>query len=214
MAGVRRALLTRTAGGGCPYIRIVNLASQSGVIPLQRAIDFYFELALYLLVLTGFATLASTGGLDLPSIILVGAALAVRGYFVAKRRPISISERWTTPLTVVYFVFFAADYFVVSHSFLPATIHLALFGVVVRMFSLRRERDYIMLSILAFLMVLASAVLTVDSIFPVLVCGLHADGGRHVCADGNAPLRARGQHSGAPLERSQRAPPPGVLAGC
>jgi transglutaminase-like putative cysteine protease len=138
---------------------------QPGVIPLQRAIDFYFEVALYLLVLTGFGTLASTGGLDLPSIILVGTALAVRGFLLAKRHPLVISERWTTPLSIAYFVFFGADYFIVSHSFLPATIHLALFGVVVRMFSLRRERDYIMLSILAFLMLLASAVLTVDSTF-------------------------------------------------
>lgn len=138
---------------------------QPGVIPLQKAIDHYFELALYLLVLTGFGTLASTGGLDLPSIILVGSALSLRAYFLAKRRPVIISERWTTPLTFAYFVFFAVDYFIVSHSFLPATIHLALFGVVVRMFSLRRERDYITLSILAFLMVLSSAVLTVDSTF-------------------------------------------------
>lgn len=139
--------------------------SQSGVIPLQRAVDHYFELALYLLVLTGFATLASTGGLDLASIVLVGLALAVRGYLLVKRRAVVISERWTTPLSIAYFVFFAADYFVVSHSFLPATIHLALFGVVIRMFSLRRERDHITLAILAFLMVLASAVLTVDSTF-------------------------------------------------
>jgi len=138
---------------------------QPGVIPLQRAIDYYFEMALYLLVLTGFGTLASTGGLDLPSTVLVGTALAVRGYLLAKRRPIVISERWTTPLSIAYFVFFAADYFIVSHGFLRATVHLALFGVVVRMFSLRRERDYIMLSILAFLMLLASAVLTVDSTF-------------------------------------------------
>jgi len=42
---------------------------------------------------------------------------------------------------------------------------LALFGVVVRMFSLRRERDHVTLAILAFLMVLAAAVLTVNSIF-------------------------------------------------
>ena len=139
--------------------------SQSGIIPLTRAIDHYFELALYLLVLTGFATLASTGGLDLPSIILVGAALAVRGYLLAKRWQFVISERWTTPLSILYFVFFAADYFLFSRNFLPATIHLALFGVVIRMFSLRRERDHITLAILAFLMVLASAVLTVDSIF-------------------------------------------------
>jgi protein-glutamine gamma-glutamyltransferase len=140
-------------------------SSQSGVITLQRAIDHYFELALYLLVLTGFATLASTGGLDLPSIVLVGAALACRGYLLAKRYEFVISERWTAPLSVAYFVFFALDYFVFSRSFLPATVHLALFAVVVRMFSLRRERDHVVLAILAFLMVLASAVLTVDSIF-------------------------------------------------
>ncbi len=140
-------------------------APQSGVISLNRAIDHYFELALYLLVLTGFVTLAGTGGLDLPSALLMGVALAVRGYLLAKRRQVVISERWTTPLSVAYFVFFAADYFIFSRSFLPATVHLALFGVVVRMFSLRRERDHVMLAILAFLMVLASAVLTVDSVF-------------------------------------------------
>ncbi len=142
-----------------------STSTNSGVIPLQRAIDHYFELALYLLVLTGFGTLAGTGGLDLPSVFLVGVALAIRGYLLAKRMHFVISERWTTPLSIAYFAFFAIDYFAFSRNFLPATIHLALFGVVVRMFSLRRERDHITLAILAFLMVLASAVLTVDSVF-------------------------------------------------
>lgn len=144
---------------------MVPVSPQSGVISVQQAVNHYFDLSLYLLVLTGFATLAGTGGLDLPSILLVGAALAIRGYLLAKRRQFVISERWTTPLSIAYFVFFAIDYFTFSRSFLPATIHLALFGVVVRMFSLRRERDHIALAILAFLMVLASAVLTVDSVF-------------------------------------------------
>lgn len=146
-------------------VRMSPQSSQSGVIPLTQAIDHYFELALYLLVLTGFATLASTGGLDLPSTALVGVALAIRGYLLSKKRQFVISERWTTPLSVAYFFFFAVDYFIFSRSFLLATVHLALFGVVVRMFSLRRERDHVTLAILAFLMVLASAVLTVDSIF-------------------------------------------------
>jgi len=140
-------------------------SSLPGVIPMSRAIDHYFELALYLLVCTGFGTLASTGGLDVLSVALVGTALAIRGYLLAKRRQFVISQRWTTPLSVAYFLFFAVDYFLLSRGFLPATVHLALFGVVVRMFSLRRERDHIMLAILAFLMVLASAVLTVDSVF-------------------------------------------------
>src|ERR1700760_4787004 len=98
-----------------------------GVISVQRAIDHYFELALYLLVLTGFGTLAGTGGLHLPSVILVGAALAIRGYLLAKNNPFVISERWTTPLSLAYFAFFVIDYFAFSRSFLLATVHLALF---------------------------------------------------------------------------------------
>jgi hypothetical protein len=144
---------------------------QLDVIPLSQAINKYFELSIYLLVLMGFGTLASTGGLDLATILVVGAALAVKGSFLAKRRRIVISQRWTTPLTIAYFVFYAADYFLLSRSFLAATVHLVLFAVVVRSFSLRRDRDYTMLAILAFLMVLASAVLTVDSIFLLFFAG-------------------------------------------
>jgi transglutaminase-like putative cysteine protease len=146
-------------------------SKQFDVIPLPQAINGYFELSIYLLVLMGFGTLASTGALDLAAILLVGAALAVRGYLFAEKRRVAIPERWTAPLTIAYFVFYAADYFVLSRSFLAATVHLVLFAVVIRTFSLRRERDYTMLAILAFLMVLASAVLTVDSVFLFFFAG-------------------------------------------
>ena len=141
------------------------------VIPLSQAINKYFELSVYLLVLMGFGTLASTGVLDWPTILLVVLALGVRGYLLAERRRIVFSERWTTPLTIAYFIFYAGDYLLLSRSFLTATVHLVLFAVVVRTFSLRRDRDYTMLAILAFLMVLASAVLTVDSVFLVFFAG-------------------------------------------
>src|ERR1700730_383744 len=140
-------------------------APHSGYIPIATAIDRYFIVSLYLLVLMGFGTLAATGGLDLATVLLAGGALAFRGYLLTKRQNFSIPERWTTPLTILYFVFYASDYFLLSRSFLTATVHLVLFAVVIRMFSLRRERDYTMLAVLAFLMVLASAVLTVDSVF-------------------------------------------------
>ena len=143
----------------------------SGLTPAHRAINRYFDISLYLLVLMGFGALASTGGLDLVTMLLVGAALAFRGYLLAERRQVVISERWTTPLTIGYFAFYALDYFVLSRSFLAATVHLVLFAVVVRSFSLRRDRDYTMLAILAFLMVLASAVLTVDSVFLLFFAG-------------------------------------------
>ncbi len=145
--------------------------SQTDPISVPQAINKYFELSLYLLVLMGFGALASTGGLGLPTMLLTGAALALRGYLLAERRRVVISERWTTPLTIGYFAFYGVDYFLLSRSFLTATVHLVLFAVVVRSFSLRRDRDYTMLAILAFLMVLASAVLTVDSVFLLFFAG-------------------------------------------
>lgn len=159
-----------------PTLLMPQTEPQYDVIPVSQAINKYFELSIYLLVLMGFGTLASTGTLDLPTVILVGGALAFRGYLLARRRRLAFSERWTTPLSIAYFVFYAADYFLFSRSFLAATVHLVLFAVVVRTFSLRRDRDYVMLTIVAFLMVLASAVLTVDSIFLVFFAGFMLTG--------------------------------------
>src|SRR5438477_1766070 len=144
---------------------------QSGAITLRAAIQRYFEVALYLLVLTGFGTLASTGGVDLPTMLLAGAAVLFRGYLLATRRTFLIPERWTTVLTVAYAGFYLLDYFFISGGFLNATIHLVIFALVVRLFSARRERDYYFLAVIAFLMVLAAAVLTVGSMFLLTFSG-------------------------------------------
>ncbi|HXM64050.1 MAG TPA: DUF3488 and transglutaminase-like domain-containing protein [Terriglobales bacterium] len=138
---------------------------QSEIAPLPTAVQRYFEVALYLLVLCGFGTLVSTGGLDLPTVLLVGAAILFRGYLLAARRTLLIPESWTTTLTLGYVAFYLADYFVFSGLFVTATVHLVLFVMVVRLFSTRRDRDYYFLAVISFLMVLAAAVLTVDSTF-------------------------------------------------
>jgi protein-glutamine gamma-glutamyltransferase len=145
--------------------------SASATIPLPVAVERYFEVAIYLLVFTGFGCLASTGGLDIPTVFLVSAALLFRGYLLGTRRKLVISERWTTALTLVYVAFYLADYFLITGSFLSATVHLVLFVMVVRIFSAHRDRDYYFLSIIAFLMVLAAAVLTVDSTFLLAFAG-------------------------------------------
>lgn len=132
---------------------------------MAMAIERYFNVSLYLLVLTGFGTLASTGGLDLLAVVVVGCALIIRGYHLITHQQFTIPERWTTYLTLVYVGIYFADYFLVSGSFLVATVHLVLFGMVIRLFSLQRARDHFMLAVLSFLMVLAAAVLTVDSVF-------------------------------------------------
>ena len=132
---------------------------------MAKAIERYFSVALYLLVLTGFGALASTGGLDLPAVVGVGMALALRGYQLLTRREFAIPERWTNVLTLIYVFIYLTDYFYISRSFLGANVHLVLFLIVVRLFSLQRTRDHYMLAALSFLMVLAAAVLTVGSVF-------------------------------------------------
>ncbi len=132
---------------------------------IGKAIERYFNVALYLLVLSGFGTLASTGGLDLPAVVLVGLALALRGFQLLTRREFAVRERWTNILTLIYVFVYLVDYFFVSRGFLGATVHLVLFLIVVRLFSLQKTRDHYMLAALSFGMVLAAAVLTVGSVF-------------------------------------------------
>ncbi len=138
---------------------------------MAKAIERYFNLALYMLVLSGFGALASTGGLDLAAVVGVGLALALRGFQLLTRREFVIPERWTTFLTLIYVLVYFADYFFVSRSFLAASVHLVLFLIVVRLFSLQRTRDHYMLAALSFLMVLAAAVLTVGSMFLLSFAG-------------------------------------------
>ena len=144
---------------------MTQAAIKPGEITMAKAIERYFNVALYLLVLTGFGTLASTGELDRTAVVLVGLALAFRGYQLLMGRVFTIPERWTTLLTLIYVFVYLADYLFLSRSFLGATIHLVLFAMVVRLFSLQRTRDHYMLAVLSFGMVLAAAVLTVGSVF-------------------------------------------------
>jgi transglutaminase-like putative cysteine protease len=140
-------------------------------ITMAKAIERYFSVALYLLVLTGFGALASTGGLDLPAVVVVGGFLVLRGFQLLTGREFLIPERWTTFLTMIYIFFYIVDYFFLSRSFLGATLHLVLFAMVVRLFSLQRTRDHYMLAVLSFLMVLAAALLTVGSVFLLSFAG-------------------------------------------
>jgi transglutaminase-like putative cysteine protease len=131
----------------------------------RDTIEQYFQASLFLLVVTGFLTLSGTGRLDTFSVLGVSAALLFRAYLMLRRRTVRIPERWTSYLTLVYVLFYAADVFLVSGSFVDATVHLVLFIMVVKIFSVQRDRDHVYLAIISFLEVLAAAVLTVDTVF-------------------------------------------------
>ena len=142
--------------------------SPNNVSGLSLILERYLDIALYLLVLTGFAILASTRTLNSLNLIFAIAALGARGYLLLSSKAFLISERWTNWLTVGYTAFYLADYFFVSGTFISATVHLVLFVTIMRMFSLRRDRDRYFLAVISFLMVLAAAILTVNSLFLVL----------------------------------------------
>jgi transglutaminase-like putative cysteine protease len=140
-------------------------AAKTHAPAFNPTIDRVFEVSLFLLIVTGFTTLASTGRLDIFSILVGWIAMAVRGFLLLRNRRVLIPERWTSFLTIFYVLFYALDYLLVSASFVTATVHLLLFIMIVKMFSVQRERDHVYLAVLSFLEVLSAAVLTVDTAF-------------------------------------------------
>jgi protein-glutamine gamma-glutamyltransferase len=150
-------------------IEIVAAIAQIARPPASVA-EKFFQGSLYLLLVMGFCALAGTARLDALSIILVAVALLVRGYHLLRGRTILIPDRWTNLLTVAYFAFYAADYFLLTQSFVSATVHLVLFIMVIKIFSVQRDRDLLYLAVLSFLMVLAAAVLTADTVFLFTFC--------------------------------------------
>jgi len=155
----------------------------AGPIPAETmpahlsAIRRHFEISLYFLLLTGVLTLVSTGKLDLVSIFVLPAAMLFKGYRWWHGKGPEISNRVGTWLTIGYFIFFPFDLWFISRTLaagaqnpglygaLLATIHLMLFATVVRLFSATTTRDYLFLTLMAFTSMLASAILTVDTVF-------------------------------------------------
>src|SRR5579872_4822169 len=112
----------------------------------RQAIQYFFELALFLFVATGFVTAAATRKLDVPTILLVSTALAIRALAFIGFTQFSLSPAAVTRLTVGYFFFYAFDYFFISRSFVDATAHLVFFVLVIKLFSARVNRDYLYLA--------------------------------------------------------------------
>jgi transglutaminase-like putative cysteine protease len=148
--------------------------AQAQVKPSHISVDRYFEVSLLLMLATSFITVASTGKLDLISTLGVGSALALKLWSYAQDRVYSLAPRTVTRLSIFYLSFYALDFLIfapgpeVLDRMLQATVHLVLFTAVIKIFSARTYRDYAYLAALSFMMMLASAILTVGTLY--LVC--------------------------------------------
>jgi transglutaminase-like putative cysteine protease len=138
-------------------------------ISVQR----YFEISLLLTLATAFITVTMTGKLDMVSIVVVSTALAVKLWGYSREADLSLSPRTVTRISILYIFFYALDFLIFSPGpgaldrMLTATIHLILFTTVIKIFSARTYRDYGYLAALSFMMMLASAILTVSTTYLV-----------------------------------------------
>jgi transglutaminase-like putative cysteine protease len=152
-----------------PQAVVADLSQKQAHISVQR----YFEISLLLMLATGFLTVATTGKLDLVSKVGMFGALAIKFWSYVREADYSLSPRTVTRISIFYIFFYGLDFLIFSPGpspldrMLSATVHLVLFTAVMKIFSARTYRDYGYLAALSFLMMLASAVLTVGTTFLV-----------------------------------------------
>lgn len=122
----------------------------------------FFQFSLLGLVASGYLAVAGSGYLDSPTIVLTAAGLALRALLVAGVFRLDISARAVNWITLAYIGFFALDYFVISQGFLEATVHLVFFLAVVKILTAQTNRDYAYIAVIAFLELLAAAILSTN----------------------------------------------------
>jgi hypothetical protein len=91
-------------------------------------------------------------------------------------------------------MFFLFDFLILSGNFVTATVHFVLLLLVLRLYSAKRNRDFVFLAVLAFLMILAAAVLTVNSTVSVSLRCLHVGRGNNVHPARNEALFGNGHY--------------------
>jgi len=128
-------------------------------------VERFFQFSLLGLVASGYLAVAGSGYLDTPTVVLTTAGLLLRAVLVCglfrwlRWNP---SGRLTTVVTMAYAAFFVADYFLLSRDFLAATVHLLFFLAVMQILTAKSNRDYLYTAAIAFLELLAAAILSTN----------------------------------------------------
>ena len=132
---------------------------RAGITP-QLSVERFFQLSVLSLVTSGYLAVAGSGYLDWSTIALTGVGLIVRALLVTGIAQFNISDRLVTIATLAYVCFYPIDYFFVSRGFLEATVHLVFFLAVAKILTARTNRDYLYTAVIAFLEILAAAILS------------------------------------------------------
>jgi protein-glutamine gamma-glutamyltransferase len=144
-----------------PYNGIMSRSPASAAAAVER----FFQFALWGLVVSGYLAVAGSGYLDTPTVVLTGAGLLLRAMLISGVLRFAIAPRLVVALTLAYVGFFPLDYFFLSRAFIQATVHLVFFLAVIQILTARTSRDYFFMATIAFLELLAAAILSTNSNF-------------------------------------------------
>src|SRR5581483_6536123 len=126
------------------------------------SVERFFQFSLLGLVASGYLAVTGSGYLDTATIALTGIGLFLRALLILGWIRITPSDRAISGISLSYIVFFGADYFLLSRTFLVATVHLVFFLAVIKILTSRTNRDYLYTAVIAFLELLAAAILSVS----------------------------------------------------
>jgi hypothetical protein len=130
-----------------------------------KPVERFFEFSLLGMLASGYFAVATSGYLDWPTAVLTLSALCLRTLMAAGILDVRISGRLTDTLALCFVAFYPLDYFYISGTFLPATVHFIFFLLVCKVLTARSTRDFTYLKLLAGLELLAAAILSTSLSF-------------------------------------------------
>ena len=139
----------------------------------MNAVERFYQLAVLGLVASGYAGVALTGYLDHPTLVFMGLALLTRALQIFGVIRVVLPARLVELSALACIVYYPIDYFWLSRDFLLATVHMIIILAVLKILSARTQRDHFYALSIAFLELLASAILSTGiSFFIVLAAFL------------------------------------------
>jgi len=130
-----------------------------------ETVQRFYEYSLLGMLASGCLAIAGSGYLAPVPLLLTCAALIVRALMATGIISFRLPPRAITALTLLYVAFYPVDYFYISHSFLPSTVHLIFFLVITKILTASTSRDYFYVKIIALVELLAACLLSANSNF-------------------------------------------------
>lgn len=134
--------------------------------PRRNAAGTFFQSALLGMLASGFLAVLGSGQLDLPTTLLVTAAICYRALTIAGWMRVL---KPVPGVAVMGMLLFAVDLRWWSQSFVDATIHLTFYLAAVKLLTAETPRDFRFLEVIAGLEMLAAALLSADGNFFVFL---------------------------------------------